>query len=419
MDVKRKEKRKSGSALLLFLCWLVYTTGYLGKVNFAANITQIIDFYGVSKADAGIVPSFLFFSYGCGQVVNGILCKRYNVKWTILIGLFVSASVNLILALTPSFAVIKWLWALNGFVLSLLWPNLIRLLSESLPQEKLSTSAVVMGTPVALGTLAVYGTSSLFAALRKFQYSFYLAAFSGMVVSVLWLVFFRRATECAVCEKNAKERVVSESEEREQSSVAGHSRRLFFVTVSILCFFAVGINLVRDGLTTWLPAILKEEFHFSDSLSILLTLLLPILATFANPFALFVHKKIPDYVFHCVTGFAVIAVVLGGIITSLSLKVAVLLLVGLITVNFLASSMNSLLTSIFPLFMRSVISSGLLAGVLNGFCYLGSTLSSYGLGAIADSFGWTSVFWTLIAFCVLTFVLSAVYVVFSRAARKK
>ena len=48
---------------LIFLGWLVYATSYLGKVNYSANITQIIDFYGVSKAQAGMVPTFFFFAY--------------------------------------------------------------------------------------------------------------------------------------------------------------------------------------------------------------------------------------------------------------------------------------------------------------------------------------------------------------------
>ena len=74
-------KVKSNASLLIFIAWLVYTTSYLGKVNYSANITQIMTFYNVSKAEAGLVPTFFFFAYGIGQVVNGILCKYYNKKW--------------------------------------------------------------------------------------------------------------------------------------------------------------------------------------------------------------------------------------------------------------------------------------------------------------------------------------------------
>ena len=60
--------------------------------------------------------------------------------------------------------------------------------------------------------------------------------------------------------------------------------------------------------------------------------------------------------------------------------------------------------------MRGKISSGSLAGILNGFSYLGSTISAYGLGAIADNFGWVSVFWSLIFLCVVTPVVWSGYI---------
>ena len=137
----------------------MYTTSYLGKVNYSANITQIIDFYGVTKAQAGTVPTFFFFAYGIGQVFNGVFCKKYNIKWIIFCSLIISATINLIIAVSSDFSIIKWLWLVNGFVLSILWPTIVRLLSEALPQKVLGSSSVVMGTTVAAGTLIIYGLS--------------------------------------------------------------------------------------------------------------------------------------------------------------------------------------------------------------------------------------------------------------------
>ena len=191
----------------------------------------------------------------------------------------------------------------------------------------------------------------------------------------------------------------------EPTTQSKKDRKLLFTTIYVLCFFAIGVNLIKDGLTTWVPSILKDEFKMSDSISILLTLLLPVLAVFGNVIALRIHKMIPDYVHHCAAVFAVIAVFIGVIIGSLALEFVLLMLFGLIVANFLASSLNSIVTGIFPMFMRGKINSGLYAGVLNGFCYVGSAISSYGLGAIADHFGWTSVFWVLMGFCVLTCIV--------------
>ena len=393
--------QKSTAGFLIFLCWLIYSTSYLGKVNYSANITQIIDFYGVTKAEAGMAPTFFFFAYGIGQVVNGILSKKYNIRWMIFISLFVSAVINLIIAITTNFGVIKWLWMLNGFVLSILWPTLVRLLAETLPQKHLGRSSVVMGTTVAAGTLVIYGLSSLYAHFGNFKLAFYTAAIVGIAVSLFWLFFYGTSVKGARSEKQDEitEKVKIETIEKQEQSK--NERKLFFICIYVLCFFAIGVNLIKDGLTTWVPSILKEEYHVTDSISILLTLLLPVVAIFGNLCALSTHKKIPDYVTHCGIVFAVILIFIGLIIGSISFNMIIIMLAGLVIVNFLASSLNSLITSIFPMFMRGRVNSGLYAGVLNGFCYLGSTISSYGLGIIADNWGWIAMFEFLMGFCAV------------------
>ena len=64
--------------------------------------------------------------------------------------------------------------------------------------------------------------------------------------------------------------------------------------------------------------------------------------------------------------------------------------------------------------MKGKVNSGLIAGILNGFCYVGSTVTSYGLGAIADGSGWQSVFYVLLGAAALAAVVGALYLVFSK-----
>jgi len=392
---------------IIFLCWLVYMSSYIGKVSYSANITQVIDFYKITKTEAGMVPSFFFFAYGIGQVINGYYCKKYNIKWMIFFSLVVSATINFLIAVGSNFAMIKWLWMINGFVLSILWPTLVRLLSEKLSRKDLGRSSVIMGTTVAIGTLIIYGLSSIYVAFDKFKFAFYTAAFTGVVVAILWILLYKKVVVMAKNERIEQD-FIKEKKDFAQEEVQERIRekKIFFASIYILCFCAIGVNLIKDGLTTWVPSILKEEYFMTDSISILLTLLLPIVAIFGNIFALSVHKKTPDYVTHCFVVFVAISGFIAVIIGSLALKQVVFMLVGLVAVSFLASSLNSLITSIFPIFMRGKINSGLYAGILNGFCYLGSTISSHGLGFVAESFGWVSVFWVLIGFC---FIVGAVW----------
>lgn len=409
--MKVKTPGKGGAGFLIFLVWLVYATSYLGKVNYSANITQIIDFYQVTKAEAGLPPTFFFFAYGVGQVVNGLLCKRYPIKLTIFVSLTLSSLLNLTIAVSSDFGMVKWLWLANGFALSLLWPTLIRLLSESLANVELGKSSIVIGTTVASGTLTIYALGALYAYLGHFKLSFYTAAFADLLVAVFWLCSYNKATAMALAEK-ASEASSAELEPAEESVRASKSMpQAILLSTVFLCLFAVVTNLVKDGLITWVPSVLKEEYALSDAMAILLTLVIPVIAVFGNAFALALHKKFSDYVSQGCFCFAVISGILGGILWSLGAKNMAAMLIGLLLTSLFASSINSLITAIYPIFMRSQLNSGMFAGILNGFCYLGSTISSYGLGAVADKHGWLGVFWLLLGVCLFCCVIWLIYVI--------
>ncbi len=401
--------RLGRSGLLIFLGWLMYATSYLGKVNYSANIIQVMEHYDVTKPEAGAVPTFFFFAYGVGQIVNGLLCKKYNMKWMIAAALAVSGAINLIIGVSDVFSIVKWLWMVNGFTLSILWPTLIRLLSSALPRKALGKSSVIIGTTVAAGTLVIYALSALYVSFDGFKLAFYTAAIADFAVSIFWILLYDRAVSLAIRDKTAED-YEEIREEAPASAVRkrGVGKDLLVIIVS-LCFCAVAVNLIKDGLTTWVPSILKDVFDMTDSLSILLTLFLPIVAIFGNAFALVVHKKIPDYVTHCVVVFLCIAAFIGVIVGSLSLHLAIVMLLSLIVVSFFAASLNSVITSIFPMFMRDKVDSGFIAGILNGCCYLGSTLSAYGLGVVAEYFGWGWMFGVLIGFCGMVALVWCLY----------
>lgn len=414
-----KTKLGQRENLLIFLAWLLYSVSYLGKVNYAANITQIIDFYGVTKAEAGMASTFFFFAYGIGQVINGLFCKKYNIKWAIFGSMAASTAVNLIVAMGAEFALIKWLWLINGIALSILWPTLVRMLAEALPGRALGRSSMVMGTTVGVGTLIIYGLSAIYALFDNFQLAFFTAAAADAAVAVLWLLLHGKATDIAKAERAADAPEVVRTEGTgAPDRLDAVEHRLIYAGVAFLCLFSVGINLIKDGLTTWVPSILKETYNFPDALSILLTLFLPISAIFGNVFALWMHKKVPDYIRHSGIVFAMMGVLIAGLVGFMRLDWAVALLVGMVVVNYLAAGLNNLNTSIYPMFMREKLNSGMIAGVLNGFCYVGSTISAYGLGVVADNFGWTAVFWVLFGFCAIAVVAWGIYAVVARLIKR-
>lgn len=407
------KKVKNKAIYLIALCWLVYTCSYIGKLSYTANIHQMGIRYGVDYSQTGMVSTFFFFTYGAGQVINGLFCKKYNIKYFVFCSLLIGAITNFLIINVPDFSMMKYLWLVNGFAMSFLWVLIIRCLAENLNKEELSKATVIMGTTVATGTFIVYGLSALFVAFLSFEWTFYVASMILIVVAFIWLFGYNAVTQPSTCE-NAPESI-KQGEKQTYIDKGAPLLPLFCV----LAFFAISDNFIKDGLTSWTPDILSSLYHTPGWLSILLTLLLPILAINGTIVATKIQKTTKDFVATCTFLFTVSTLLIGLVILFLSTSNLVITLVCFGMVSCLMAGVNNVITSMVPLYMKERVNSGKVAGILNGFCYLGSTISSYGLGLIATSWGWISVFYVIIAVSLVMAIVGLFYTIFKNKTKRK
>lgn len=56
-----------------------------------------------------MVSTFFFFDYGIGQIVNGILCKKYNIKYVVFTCLMVGVATGtfIVYGISAFFAVVN------------------------------------------------------------------------------------------------------------------------------------------------------------------------------------------------------------------------------------------------------------------------------------------------------------------------
>lgn len=152
---------------------------------------------------------------------------------------------------------------------------------------------------------------------------------------------------------------------------------------------------------------MKELYATPDYLSILLTLFLPLIAVFGTVVAVYFNKYIKNFVSLC--GLFFLVTTLALVVNVLFLKSsAAVMLICLSIISLFTSGTNNIITSMLPIYYKDKANAGLLAGVLNGCCYVGSTLSSYGLGLIADNYGWEVVFYVLIACAAICCVIALI-----------
>ena len=396
------------SNFLIFLCWAAYTFAYVARLNYNASMVEILSQLGTTKEAAGTVSSFFFFAYGAGQLVNGLLSKKYNTKYSVTVALGASCVVNLAMTFCNGIDEMKYLWFLNGVFQSILWSSLIKTLSDNLADSKLPKAVMVMSTTVASGTFMAYGLAALFSYLNlSWTLIFYVASVLVGLVAVLWFVGM------STIQKAKKETEITNKITKGKLSLTP----VFVIGIIVILISAVTNGFIKDGITTWVPSILKEEFGVSSSLSIIVTLLLPVLSIFGTSIVNTLHKKQKDEnALNGIFYFATIILV-GFIILTLNLKSVPLTLALFGGIACLMSAVNNVITSIVPLYSRDKIDSGLMAGLLNTFCYVGSTLATSLLGRIADTKGWNDVFVCILIFTVVSFVVCCASVVLKKKIR--
>ena len=398
------------SNFLIFLSWAAYTAAYVARLNYNASMVEILSQLGTTKEAAGTVSSFFFFAYGAGQLINGLLSKKYNTRYSVAIALAASSVINFSMTFCQGIDGMKYLWFFNGVFQSVLWSSLIKTLSDNLADSKLSKAVMVMSTTVASGTFASYGLAALFSYLKlDWTAIFYVSSILAGVVAVVWFVGMSRIRRGQNEEAKAEIR----------KKVKLKYEPVFLISVAVILISAVTNGFIKDGITTWVPSILKEEFGVSSSLSIIVTLLLPVLSIFGTSIVNKLHKKQKDE--NALNGIfyfaAIIFTVL--IILTLNLKSVPVTLILFGGIACLMSAVNNVITSIVPLYSRDRIDSGFSAGLLNTFCYVGSTLATSMLGRIADTKGWNDVFICILIFTTVSFMVCLISAVMNKKFKRK
>lgn len=388
--------------LIIILCWFVYSSAYFGRYSFSSGINSIIGNYGVSKAETGLVMTFFFVAYGIGQVVNGFLCKRYSERYTFPVGLGGSAVINIVIftliktgLIGEYFFTVKYIWLLNGIVQSLLWTSIINILGNNIEKKNIARASAVIGTTVPGGTFIAYSASSLMEHYGLYEYSFVLAAAVMAAVALCWLILF-----------SPHERQDMTEAEIETNTGKKHKlSRAALIALAGLAVFAISNNYIKDGLQNWIPTILKETYKFSNAASLIIATSIYVLGISGSFIVKKINKSVKDHISLSILFFIAVAAFTGGIMAFLNASF-VPVLIFFAAVMICGYAVNNIVTSLAPLALREELNPGVAAGLLDGFCYIGSALSTYTLGAVADRNGWNAVI-TLLLIITLAAVIIA------------
>ena len=400
---------KRRQIILILICFIAYTFAQLGRYSYNSNVTLVMDRFNVDHAVASVPATFFFFAYGIGQIIVGLLCNKMNRKLLIVTALFLSGVINLVVYFGASLFAVTYLWLINGLVQANLWPVLLLILRENLPPEKMAIAGIFMGFASAGGKLLSIGVCAVFAIdTNSFMYCFLTAGILLLSISVL---FFFLAGKIKSPERTTVK------PEKTQKSVNPKTNGKAVILLLLLGEFSLASYAILGGLQSWVPSILKDSYGMTDSLSIFMSILLPLFTLLAVLISPYLYRRYKNYIFVSAILFIVGAVVILGVL--LFLDVGYLPVIVLLTVESIIMGIISDTTTVqVPLNFKGKINAGFLAGYMNGTCYIGTALATYVLGALADASGWTGAFILLICIAGISALSAFIYLLFNLKTKK-
>lgn len=379
---------------VVVLGFLVYFFSYAMRLDYSATLVSIVSDLGISNTMASAAVTGSFITYGVGQVVCGFVGDKVSPIKMITVAMLGTITVNVLVSFCTSIILITILWCINGVCQAMLWPPLVRFVSEQVKPKKYADAVTIVGISASVGTIFVYLFVPLVLEFTVWRNVFRFMATFGLVIMFVWY-FSTRNIPMGKAETTAK------TKDEKTISVWG----LIFLAGLIPIFLAIVLQgILRDGIQTWLPSLVKEQFNLSDSSSILSTAVLPVLSILSVTTSNFIYHKIRNELKTAATMFGIAFAATVPLCIGISVPAFVTVFLAAL-ISGCMHGVNHMLISLIPKNFSRYGMVSTFSGILNAFTYVGASLSTYGFAAVADNIGWNAV---RLSWCIIAFIGTSV-----------
>lgn len=375
---------------VLALCFLAYSTVYMGRLNLSVAMPLLQEENIVDTAAAGLLGSMFFFVYAFGRIVSGYIGDRVSPKLLLTGGLLGAGLANLLFGCLPPVPVLFLLWGLNGLFQSTLWGPALRLAAGSAETEaKRSRAVMILSCSVGAGNLLAVGVSVLLSRYGARQV-FLLPGAVMSLTAVIVALFLRTPARTSAA--------LSSSEAPPKITAVLHDRCVLSMILP-----AMAHGAVKDNLSLWLPVLFIEMYQ-TDLTSVWFYILLMPAATLLGrilfpPLYQACHGN--ELAAACVS-FIVCAAALVPLLSGTPPMILTAVLLAVVSVT--TSTVNASFLSIYPVRYQKQNLVSSVAGLMDCATYMGSAVSSALFGAIIAGFGFRSM---LAAWFVLSVLCAA------------
>ena len=389
---------KSKGALLVFLCSFVYFVSYFSRKDFAAVMAGMLEANVIEKGTAGLIGTGLFVCYGVGQLISGYLGDKMKPRTLILLGLSMTALANLLMPIIKTSSLMIPTWAFNGFAQAMLWPPIVRILSDNLNHEQFIKANLLVTSAAHISTILLY----LYVPVCLEFFSWKTVFFTASILAVLAVLVFAIVLSFIVLnEGTSSKKTVQNSAKDKDVPYFTLVKKAGIIEIFVAI---VMMGILRDGIESWLPTLYSEAFNRDASESILVSVALPIFSIVSITVVTALHKNklFNNEVLGSAILFLGVVILALPIVFMINSDSAVIRIICLILSALVCSCMhgvNFLLISCLPGRFSAYGKAATTSGFCNAFVYLGAAVSMYGFALISELFDWraTIISWIIVS----------------------
>ena len=379
-------EREYAIKLLGILCPLIYFASYLTRKDYSIVLDAVISSEGIGENTAGLVETLGVISYGAGQIVSGILGDRFKPQRLIACGLFITIICNLAMPFSPA-AVRGAIWFVNGFAQSMLWPPLVRIMASVMDEKKYNTVAANVNVAGITGTIFLYLTSSLIwlKLFDSWKYTFISSTGFTALILMIWVFGFRRINSAVNDNKKP--------EEEDEREPGGKKKKLTFRLLLGSGFMLIAAAIVaqgalRDGITDWVPTLLRNTFDISSGYAILYTVAIPILGVISmKTVGIAANRWVKEELNGAAVIFAAAAVLSGGLSLVYTGNKYLTVIMAALIVGCM-HAINFFLVCVVPAKFEKYGVVATMSGIINSLTYVGTSLAVSGFPRLIKDGDW-------------------------------
>jgi len=378
-----------------------YLFVYLGRFGFWPLAPLVKEDLSLSHIEIGIINALLLWGFGLGDLIHGRLAETYGLRLWVAMGAVLTSLLNVVTSFGASAITIAIPLGIAGFVNAACWSPAISMISQWWPRRDRGMAMGILGTFTGGAMLLMWWVSGTVGVEYGWRAAF---RYPPLIIAVLGVAFYfltRDRPGDAGLPDYVEEDEVSAAPEAvapERLRGFGPYKELLSNPRFQLASHVKGLeNVVRYGLTTWVPIYYFEQGGLSIESTLMLTILLPVGYLVAPPISGLISDRLlhsarrPMVIVSCLISAAALVGIALAPPVNIALG-AVLLLIGGVSIG-----LSPISTVAIDIAGRRM--SGTSAGLLDAHGYAYAGLQAIVFSVVLDMTGspWPVVFLAMAA----------------------